>query len=115
MHLKVIQTMSRVPRSVGIPPLSDSGFDQALTMQAGGFSLGPLGEDDGKINPLAGMGLTDEQYTLILQNLVNGESFTGIGSLEGSMDVGVGGSGKRSLDDTGDGRDPKRSRFEVVE
>ncbi|KAI0934913.1 hypothetical protein AcV5_006603 [Taiwanofungus camphoratus] len=112
MHLKVIQTMSKVPRSVGIPPLSDSSFDQALSVQAssahplGGLSLG---EDDGKINPLAGMGLTDEQYTLILQNLVNGESFMGIGSLEGTAD------GKRPLDDAGDGRDPKRSRFEVVE
>lgn len=106
MHLKVIQTMSKVPRSVGIPPVSDSGFDQALTMQV---PLGSIGEDDGKINPLAGMGLTDEQYTLILQNLVNGESFMGIGSLEG-MD----GSGKRSLDDVSDGRESKRSRFEEV-
>lgn len=125
MHLKVIQTMSKVPRSVGIPPLSDSGFDQALALQAssvststvGGLSLGPLADDDGKINPLAGMGLTDEQYTIILQNLVNGESFMGIGPLDPSVDVGVaGGSGvKRTLDDAVDGRDGKRSRFEVVE
>ncbi|THG97959.1 hypothetical protein EW026_g4155 [Hermanssonia centrifuga] len=84
MHLKVIQTMSRVPRSVGIPPLSDNSFDQAFAMQAasmsapGNFNFSP-GEDDGKINPLAGMGLTDEQYSMILQNLVNGESFMGIG------------------------------------
>ncbi|KZT02388.1 uncharacterized protein LAESUDRAFT_415035 [Laetiporus sulphureus 93-53] len=122
MHLKVIQTMQKVPRSVGIPPLSDPNFDQALTLQvnaaaanSGGLGLTPLGEDDGKINPLAGMGLTDEQYTLILQNLVNGESFMGIGSLDGGMEaVGVTG-GKRPLDDASDGRDPKRSRFEVVE
>ncbi|KAH9952032.1 HSF-type DNA-binding-domain-containing protein [Amylocystis lapponica] len=116
MHLKVIQTMSKVPRSVGIPPLSDSSFDQALSAQASSMnSLGgvplSLGDDDGKINPLAGMGLTDEQYTLILQNLVNGESFMGIGTLEGSMD----GPGKRPLDDPVDARDPKRSRFEIVE
>ncbi|PCH37649.1 hypothetical protein WOLCODRAFT_130410 [Wolfiporia cocos MD-104 SS10] len=111
MHLKVIQTMQRVPRSVGIPPLNDAGFDQALAMQpaqpTGGFTLG---DDDGKINPLAGMGLTDEQYTLILQNLVSGDSFMGvIGGIEESA------SGKRSLDDSSDGRDAKRSRFEVVE
>ena len=59
------------------------------------------------------MGLSDEQYTMILQNLVNGESFMGIGPL----DTGAGpfDSGKRSLDDTSDGRDGKRPRFEVIE
>jgi len=122
MHLKVIQQMSRVPRSVGIPPLSDSSFEQALTsqaalvgandavmqMQGGGGGFG----DDGRINPLAGMGLTDEQYNMILQNIVNGESFMG------GMGMGMveGGSGeKRALEDAGDGREGKRSRFEVVE
>ncbi|KAJ2999808.1 hypothetical protein NUW54_g6880 [Trametes sanguinea] len=103
-HLKVIQTLSRVPRSVGVPPLSDPSFDDALAVQASaaqqaaangalplGFSLGG-DDDDGKINPLAGMGLTDEQYTLILQNLVNNESFTGVG---GSLESigGMGGLG----------------------
>ncbi|KAI0672636.1 HSF-type DNA-binding-domain-containing protein [Trametes maxima] len=125
-HLKVIQTLSRVPRSVGVPPLSDPSFDNALAVQVQaqamgalplGFSLG--GEDeDGKINPLAGMGLTDEQYTLILQNLVNGESFSGVSSLEGANGSGGGGGGessKRQLDDAGDGRESKRSRFEVIE
>ncbi|OBZ69122.1 Transcription factor prr1 [Grifola frondosa] len=117
MHLKVIQTMSKVPRSVGIPPLSDSSFDHALSVQAS--AMGPplgfgLGDEDGKINPLAGMGLTDEQYTLILQNLVNGESFTGIGSLEGAVDTG-GPTQKRTLDDAGEAREAKRSRFEVIE
>ena len=82
MHLKVIQTMQKIPRSVGVPPLSDASFDQALSIQtsnalataaqastsSGVFSLG---DEDGKINPLAGMGLTDEQYSMILQNLVN--------------------------------------------
>ncbi|EPS93836.1 hypothetical protein FOMPIDRAFT_59924 [Fomitopsis schrenkii] len=111
MHLKVIQTMSKVPRSVGIPPLSDAGFDQALQMQMVG---GGGGEDDGKINPLAGMGLTDDQYTMILQNLVNGESFMGVGALDGALD-GMGAGAKRGLDEGGDGREAKRSRFEVVE
>ena len=111
MHLKVIQTMSRLPRSVGIPPLSDAGFDQALQMQ---MQMPGGGEDDGKINPLAGMGLTDDQYTMILQNLVNGESFMGVGALDGALD-GMGAGAKRGLDDGGDGREAKRSRFEVVE
>ena len=130
MHLKVIQTMQKIPRSIRIPPLSDSAFDQALAVQAASAlassgagpssvaAAGPsatgfsLGDDDGKINPLAGMGLTDEQYTLILQNLVNGESFSGVSSLEGATG---GESSKRSLDDASDGRESKRSRFEVIE
>ena len=122
-HLKVIQTLSRVPRSVGVPPLSDPSFDNALAVQASaaqqqggalplGFSLGAGDEEEGKINPLAGMGLTDEQYTLILSNLVNGESFQGI---DVAAVHGLGESSKRSLDDPHDGREPKRSRFEVIE
>ena len=124
-HLKVIQTLSKVPRSVGVPPLSDPSFDNALAVQhqqlLGGGPGGalPLGfslaadDDDGKINPLAGMGLTDEQYTLILQNLVNGESFAGVGAaMEG---VGAESVGKRGLEDVSDGREAKRSRFEVIE
>ena len=120
-HLQVIQTLSKVPRSVGVPPLSDPSFDNALAVQASaaqqggalplGFSLGAGDEEEGKINPLAGMGLTDEQYTLILQNLVNGESFSGVSSLEGAN----GESGKRALDDPHDSREAKRSRFEVIE
>lgn len=131
MHLKVIQQMSRlqVPRSIGIPPLSDPSFDDALNSQAallmnssnsnslvpmspGGGS--PMGYDDGRINPLAGMGLTDEQYNMILQNIVNGETFTGINmSMDGS---GPSTGDKRSLDEEDDdGRDGKRSRFEVIE
>jgi osomolarity two-component system, response regulator SKN7 len=35
----------------------------------------PNEDDEGRINPLAGMGLTDEQYNLILQNIVSGDGF----------------------------------------
>ncbi|THV04610.1 hypothetical protein K435DRAFT_826829 [Dendrothele bispora CBS 962.96] len=158
MHLKVIQQMSRVPRSVGIPPLSDAGFEQAITSRAAalitindngssssssssltpfnssGLSLGgPSNNDDmedgnvGRINPLAGMGLTDEQYSMILAGIVNGETFAG--SMSMGMGFGGGGDqrgydtsggigigGKRGLDDSEDDeRDSKRSRFEVIE
>lgn len=123
MHLKVIQQMSRVPRSVGIPPLSDGKFDEALTSRAAlvasssssnaQTSTMPLvsAENDGRINPLAAMGLTDEQYNMMLNSIVNGETF-----LSGmAMDFSSGGE-KRPLDESGvDGRDGKRSRFEVVE
>ncbi|KAH8099669.1 HSF-type DNA-binding-domain-containing protein [Cristinia sonorae] len=118
MHLKVIQTMSKVPR--GLTSLADTSFDQAMSVPAsnnnGGGGLMPLsmGEDDGKINPLAGMGLSDAQYTMILQGLVNGENFMSVGMDGVGMD-GMGGVGKRGLDDVSDGRDGKRGRFEVIE
>lgn len=120
MHLKVIQTMQRIPRSVGIPPLSDGNFDQALALQASAMSAGgsstgfSLPEDDGRINPLAGMGLSDEQYTMILQNMVNSDSFLGVGGIALDVVAGLEGA-KRGLDDTSDGRDGKRGRFEVIE
>ncbi|KAK7062748.1 kinase-regulated stress-responsive transcription factor skn7 [Paramarasmius palmivorus] len=147
MHLKVIQQMSRsVPRSVGIPPLSDTGFEQAMTSQAAlvqsssnqlmGQNMPPSnnsmmpfdgnlgmagGNDDnmGRINPLAGMGLTDEQYSMILAGLVSGETFAG--SMSGMDGMNYDGSStnhgqKRSTeDDNLDGRAVKRSRFEVIE
>lgn len=152
MHLKVIQQMSRIPRSVGIPPLSDSAFEEAITSQAAlltrpnnahnnelgsssssntlaltsdmsssastySFSALPMADDDdmGRLNPLAGMGLSDEQYNMILNGIVNGETFAG------SMDMGVQDAGssagmKRRLDERDDDeRDGKRSRFEVIE
>jgi osomolarity two-component system, response regulator SKN7 len=143
MHLKVIQQMSKVPRSIGIPPLSDTAFEEAFTSQAssdaeivaastatsgslvpigsGNIVLGDVGgvvalDEDGRINPLAGMGLSDEQYVKILQNLVSGEVFPGMMGGVNTSERSVGG-GKRALDDhnPGDGREGKRSRFELVE
>jgi osomolarity two-component system response regulator SKN7 len=69
------------------------------------------------------MGLSDEQYNAILQNIVNGEGIMGgmgVGVGVGGMGMGVSGEGggreKRPLeDDAGDGREGKRTRFEVVE
>jgi osomolarity two-component system response regulator SKN7 len=114
MHLKVIQQMAQVPRSVGIPPLSDSAFEQALAVGASNNSLMAAGgsdETDGRINPLAGMGLTDEQYALILQNLVNGVPLPPDVANDGPSVNGV----KRGLEEDEDGRNGKRGRFEVVE
>ena len=98
--------MSKVPRSIGIPPLNDSSFDQALMVSSENINQMNNNDDEGKINPLAGMGLSDETYAAILQGIVNGETFAG---LNGSFVE------KRILDDTSDGRDGKRSRFEVIE
>ena len=90
-----------------------------------------MGEDDGRINPLAGMGLSDEQYNMILQNLVNGETFMGMGMgmgmgmIDGTLGGGVGntiiGTGMKRrmmMEDvgfSGDERGGKRSRLEVIE
>ena len=52
------------------------------------------------------MGLSHETYAAILQGIVNGETFSGMNSM--FME-------KRMLDDVSDGRDGKRSRFEVIE
>lgn len=132
MHLKVIQQMSKVQRPVvGVPPLSDGSFDEALAVGAAVSSSSSSSsttmqsyDDDGRINPLAGMGLSDERYQAILKDLVTNENLMGVGVSEGftafegmGMDLGVGvGVGeKRVLDDEGDVRDGKRGRFEVLD
>ena len=174
MHLKVMQQMTMIPRSVGVPPLSDANFEQVLKTNAmiiqqqqqqqqqlqqqqlgtpelfvgsntldefsstvpAASALPPTsqqqeqpsqisftslltmgGDDGGRINnPLAGMGLSDEDYNMILQNLINGERFMGMG-MDGVAGGGGGGM-KRTIDDVGfesDERGSKRSRFEVIE
>jgi osomolarity two-component system response regulator SKN7 len=92
------------------------------------------GNDDDRINPIAGLGLTDEQYNLIIQDIVNAETFhmgggadggggsssgsnvmmDGIGMMSAAAMLGAIGE-KRGLDDPSDGREVKRSRFEVIE
>jgi hypothetical protein len=57
-----------------IPPLSDSAFEQTLAVGASNNSFivaGVLDDSYGQIDPFAGIGLTDEQYMIILQDLVN--------------------------------------------
>ena len=106
--------------------MSDPSFENATTIQAQASAdlsqtLGMAMDDDGKINPFAGMGFTDEQYNNILQRIVNGESFSEIaaGGMSGSI-VGMSGVsvlGKRGLEEVVEPVDDrkKRSRFEVVE
>ncbi|KAK7035843.1 response regulatory domain-containing protein [Favolaschia claudopus] len=121
-HLTVIKekmsTTMRIPRQpTGIPPLNDAGFESAL--QAGAASSSPGSStrepcswatasaarhsDGGRINVLAGMGLSDEQYNVMLASIVSGDGFN-FGE-------------KRTRDDEvdTDSRDNKRSRFEVIE
>ncbi|KAJ7611649.1 HSF-type DNA-binding-domain-containing protein [Roridomyces roridus] len=117
-HLTVIKqkigSSMRITRPpTGGPPLNDAGFESALQAGAAsssdgslmGYGLGSPDEGDGRINVLAGMGLTDEQYNAMLAGIVNGEGFN-FGSSEKRL---------RDPDDHGDGREEKRSRFEVIE
>ena len=66
-----------------------------------------------KINPLAGMGLSDDEYAQILQGIVNGENFQGLNA-NFSLVSGSSGLEKRGLEDAEE-RNGKRSRFEEVE
>ena len=105
MHLKVMKTMAQLPRSLGIPGGSEA-YAQAMVAQ------GERG--DSRINPLAAMGLSDDQYSMILTNMVNGEAFQdgGAAALDASGSLE---NGKRPLQDANDARDSKRSRFEEIE
>ncbi|KAI0306261.1 HSF-type DNA-binding-domain-containing protein [Multifurca ochricompacta] len=114
MHLKAIQQMGKFSRAIGAPDTSiEEDPETSLAVQP---SMNPPVEDPGRIDPLAGMGLTQQQYQLILQGLVHGDN-----SLNPVINVagpGAGvsiGSEKRSLDDADDERDGKRGRFEVLE
>ena len=57
------------------------------------------------------MGLSDDQYSVILQNLVNGEAFEDVMAGAGPSNL----DGKRPLPDSPDERENKRSRFEEIE
>ena len=142
MHLKVIQQMSKLPRSISAPmfgqgfssnsgalrsvqtagPLPSSMIESSSVIGSTQSRIEPTGvvagrstlsflnlsgAQDGGINLLAGMGLTDDQYTLILQNMLDGESM---------IDDVAASTEKRTLEDMSeDGRSRKRSRFKTIE
>jgi osomolarity two-component system, response regulator SKN7 len=114
MHLKTIQQMGKFPRGIGAPDTSiEEDPETSMAVQP---SMNPPIEDAGRLDPLAGMGLSQQQYQLILQGLVNGSN--SLGSAVGGAGPGAGVSivsEKRSLDDADDERDGKRGRFEVLE
>lgn len=61
IHLKAIQLSAEVPRSVGVPPLSDQGVLDALASDAANWGAGAALR-----NSLSGMGWSDETYQIIL-------------------------------------------------
>lgn len=129
MHLKVIQEMAKVPRSLSdnsfqdvVPASNNQGTSSTLMAP---IPLPPMSDNDARINPLAGLGLSDEQYVEILQTMVGTDSFGGDDITGGATitvadpeDEMVGSSvalGKRPLDEPTDIREEKRSRFRVIE
>ncbi|KAI6097986.1 HSF-type DNA-binding-domain-containing protein [Pisolithus thermaeus] len=104
MHLKVIQQMSRVPR---MPCGSRLSTDNSEGIDGVGTEI--------RIDPLAGMGLTEERYQAILKDLVSGDNLNGVG-MNGGMNGDMGMSEKRGLEEESDGiREVKRGRFEVLD
>lgn len=104
--------MGRFPRALGAADTSiEEDPETSLAVQP---SVNPpVVEDSGRIDPLAGMGLTQQQYQLILQGLVHGDS--SLGTAMNGAGPGVSLSEKRSLEDAEDERDGKRGRFVVLE
>jgi len=142
IHLRLSDAIrNHVPRGVGIPPLNDENFNQALMVASQSYSihgqptLAPLtsGEGDdqeeGRTNPFAGMGVSDEYYAMILQNFVtsgvpdpssSGETMSGNTTSIPIFGFGTGsqsfnGAEKRPLHDANDREDNKRGRFEIIE
>lgn len=105
--------MGKFPRALGAPDTTiEEDPETSMAVQP---TVIPPVEDAGRIDPLAGMGLTQQQYQLILHGLVNGDSSLSA-AVNGNVGTGVSmGSEKRSLADAEDERDGKRGRFEVLE
>ncbi|BEJ17205.1 hypothetical protein CspHIS471_0606060 [Cutaneotrichosporon sp. HIS471] len=66
IHLKAIQLSGEVPRFAGVPPLSDQGIMDALSMSAAQWET----NRDELANPLAGSGWSDDHYQLVLQQFL---------------------------------------------
>ena len=102
--------MGKFPRALGAADTSiEEDPETSLAVQP---SVNPpVVEDSGRLDPLAGMGLTQQQYQLILQGLVHGDSSLGA-VVNGAGPIA---SEKRPLEDAEDERDGKRGRFVVLE
>ncbi|KAJ7621691.1 HSF-type DNA-binding-domain-containing protein [Mycena polygramma] len=125
-----ISTSMRIG-SIGIPPLDDAKFESALQTGAAaspwlgldspqtrswtdytGYDSGSGGSPDvgdERVNLLAGMGVSDEQYNVMLSEILNNTS-----SSEGNNSYFGAKRAREVSDGDSEGSDPKRSRFEVL-
>ncbi|KAJ1018827.1 hypothetical protein NDA16_004632 [Ustilago loliicola] len=123
-HLLHLKTVQQQQRGSGLGDGSEEGLQQALNKSikqispipapsgpggAGGAgstpSNGAMGTSgsggDGSLNPLAGMGFTDEEYVAMLQNLIaagTDDDLLGLGPLAGG---GAGAAGEDTTPGTG--------------
>jgi osomolarity two-component system, response regulator SKN7 len=96
--------MVSIPRELN--PIGPSGDASTALLPAPAMGADAMG----KINPLAGMGLSDAAYAGVLANMVAGDAF-GTGP-DGNIILTS--SGDKRAREGDDGREVKRSRFEEV-
>ena len=94
LHLKAVQQEHRqsgdisqvqnvIRNSISSPnPLAVSGAGGSQTPSAN-VGNGSNGDGDGSLNPLAGMGFTDEEYVAMLQNLISAGTDDDFGGILG--------------------------------
>lgn len=115
IHLRAVWDLRSIPRSPGLPPMSDVHFSEAL-------AAAPLAPG---VNLLASNGVADEQFASLVQGYQHQQhqhqpqpfgltmlppvTVTGKRSWDTAMDLG------RSDSPFGHGHDAKRSRFELIE
>ena len=108
-----LQSMQDGASIPSMPESSSSAFRNSATASLASDGCSYPGFNNGGVSLLAGMGLTEDQYTLILQSMVHGDGFLKMMDTDGAN---VPPGEKRSLDDLcEDGRSSKRSRFETIE
>lgn len=101
--------MAALPRELNPSGALTSGDNTSTAL------LPTPGDGLGKINPLAGMGLSDAQYAGVLAGMVSGDAFAMDSGTGGLVIVNTNGGDKRGRGGDGeDERDVKRGRFEEV-
>ncbi|QRV87388.1 HSF-type DNA-binding domain protein [Ceratobasidium sp. AG-Ba] len=135
MHLKQIHQLGQFPRGVSIPPMNDAHMldymqhhsnneASSSSNHAVGFANGTKtpgafngfgsyeddGNDPGKVEPFAALGLTEESYRMLMGEMMTqeGSGFFGDSGMDGS------GRGKRGMDDDVEDGGGKRPRFEEI-
>jgi osomolarity two-component system, response regulator SKN7 len=122
VNFRQIREMGQMPRQIGpAGTIEEDGETVQPSVNPPLFATvaAPLPEDEGKIDPLLAMGLTDQKYNMILTTMVGLGATMGSVIASGSV-ASAGGSGsageKRSMTDDGESdREGKRPRFEVLE
>ena len=116
MHLKAIQLSAEIPRSLGLPPLSDQGLVNALATGAAQWI-----QDEDVRNPLAAMGWSDDTYQIVLQvsqfascqqfdaDVFRIQQFIATGSMPNMASMGNGAIGTNVVFGESAGFDRKRS------